>query len=357
MGSRIGKCFLTGDIECHKEIRDKADHVFLAIPFTEKYHAVSDAIVEALQSLGYKPFKADESTGNISIFCKICQGIQEAKYVVCEVTEWNPNVFLELGMAIGLGKYVVLLREEGSKLLVPSDLRGVEHVNHLGKGGTKELKRSLRKLFTRIITKGYPHDPYLVSHDYRVKLLNLTLDVEETGDTRTEYEFYLQSISRGNNTEPVRFRMPYHDTPSEKTTVADFNLKAKLLNPAKALPIDWILQSNVWKRFSITLPPLDFEQIHNFKVSMFERSLLIQDEEEEFYDVEFYYPTEKAIIKILFPHAWDFTDQRVVIAETGEPAPKVRTEKIRTRHKTSLNVDVERPEVGSTYLLIWRWVK
>jgi len=361
MTSRVDKCFLTGEIGCHRVIRDKADHVFVAIPFAKKYDAVSDAIVEALQPLGYKPFKADEFIDNISIFCKICQSIQEARYVVCEVTEWNPNVFLELGMALGLGKQVVLLREEGSKSLIPSDLRGVEHVHHSGKRGTYELKRSLQKLFERIIAKGYLYDPYLVSHDYRVQLLNLSLNVNERGDTRTVYEFHLQRIAAGNDTEPVRFKMPYHDTPSEKTTVAEFNLKAKLLNPPsrpEALRIDWILRSNVWKRFRVILPPLDFEQIHHFTISMFEKSLLLQDEDEEFYDVEFYYPTEEAVVQISFPDTWDFTDQRVVIAETGEPAPRIEElAKTRARHKTSLHVKVKKPEVNSTYLLIWRWLK
>jgi len=52
--------------------------------------------------------------------------INEAKLIIAELTDKNPNVFYELGMAHTLGKNVILIAQ--SIEWIPFDLRGVRTI-------------------------------------------------------------------------------------------------------------------------------------------------------------------------------------------------------------------------------------
>lgn len=65
----------------------------------------------------------DESDIN-AFTCKICTMIQTCAYGIADITDSNPNVLLELGMMIALGKPTVILVKRGQeeKLKLPSDI-------------------------------------------------------------------------------------------------------------------------------------------------------------------------------------------------------------------------------------------
>ena len=53
-------------------------------------------------------------------FCKICELIQESKYFLANLTNTTFNVGLEMGLALGLQKEIILIASRRTK--VPSDL-------------------------------------------------------------------------------------------------------------------------------------------------------------------------------------------------------------------------------------------
>src|ERR1035437_7241460 len=56
--------------------------------------------------------------------------IQAVDYCIFDVSFWNPNVSLELGMAEGLGKdYYILVNHTQSKG-VPSDINGIQRIEY-----------------------------------------------------------------------------------------------------------------------------------------------------------------------------------------------------------------------------------
>ncbi|MCX6654357.1 MAG: hypothetical protein NTY03_04455, partial [Candidatus Bathyarchaeota archaeon] len=233
MANGLIRCFVTGTSHCPKNPEAQANKVFVAMPFRKayddlyKYDDLYNIIEDELQNLGYETYKGDLDFSNSSITCKVCQNIQESRYILCEVSDWNPNVLWELGLGF-----------------------------------------------------------------------NLALYVEDNGNTKTKYDITVQKIADINDKERIKFKMPYHDTPNAKTPVGAFNLKARLKNHSGKIGIHWILKSNVWKRFNILLPPLGFEETHDFEATMFEKSLFTQDETRDFYDFAFDYPTENAIVRI-----------------------------------------------------------
>ena len=60
--------------------------------------------------------------------CKICELIQVCAYGIADITDNNPNVLLELGMMIALGKPTIILlrRDQEMGLNLPSDLNAIE---------------------------------------------------------------------------------------------------------------------------------------------------------------------------------------------------------------------------------------
>ncbi|WP_321794997.1 hypothetical protein [Caballeronia sp. J97] len=81
----------------------------------------------------------------------IWQGIREAKLLIAELTDWNPNVFYELGLAHAISKPVILISKSIDD--VPFDLRSIRVLvydkDHPDWGN--ELRLSLTKAINEVL--------------------------------------------------------------------------------------------------------------------------------------------------------------------------------------------------------------
>ena len=104
-----------------------ADHVntcFVISPFGEPYDTYFTMIVKpALEECGMYAVRGDSLYRPTTIVDDIWQGLRDATLLVAELTDRNPNVFYELGLAHAISKPVVLI----SKTIddVPFDLRAI----------------------------------------------------------------------------------------------------------------------------------------------------------------------------------------------------------------------------------------
>jgi len=78
-------------------------------------------IKENLEDLGWTCHRADEKFDAPEIVCTICKNTQEASLIIADLTGRNANVFLEVGLAFGLEKYVVFLSQNPKD--IPFDTR------------------------------------------------------------------------------------------------------------------------------------------------------------------------------------------------------------------------------------------
>jgi tetratricopeptide (TPR) repeat protein len=125
---QIIRCPLTG-IPCPKPTTIQEKTFFLAEaekPEDEKRRRIK-ALNEAIGD-GYKIRSALEEKGINAFTCRICEMIQTCAYGMADITSTNPNVLLELGMMIALGKPTIILckRGEEQELKLPSDLSAIE---------------------------------------------------------------------------------------------------------------------------------------------------------------------------------------------------------------------------------------
>ncbi len=129
MGQMI-RCPLVGT-PCMKPITVQEKTFFLAE--AEKPEDARERRVIAINTaLGnkYKVKSALDEKGINAFTCKICEMIQACAYGIADITGNNPNVLLELGIMIALGKPAIILARKDQELglRLPSDLNAIEVV-------------------------------------------------------------------------------------------------------------------------------------------------------------------------------------------------------------------------------------
>ena len=97
---------------------------FVLMPFSNRLNTVYEHFFKpVLEEAGFNVFRADDlaSESQQSILRDILDGIHKNDLIVADLTDLNPNVFYELGLAHALGKPVILLTQQREE--VPFDLR------------------------------------------------------------------------------------------------------------------------------------------------------------------------------------------------------------------------------------------
>lgn len=96
------------------------------MPFCDEYvDSYKYGIVPVLEALGLRHFKADNEINNKDIMCKICKEIQSCSMAIINISGLNPNVMLEQGLAYGIGKPVIIIKDRSTKAI--SDLGSIEY--------------------------------------------------------------------------------------------------------------------------------------------------------------------------------------------------------------------------------------
>jgi hypothetical protein len=132
-------CFKTGAKGCPLDPTERKNKVFVAMSFSDEYKDSYEYGVKlVLEQKGLLPYKADTEINNRDIMCKICEQIQSCRFVIANISGLNSNVMLELGLAYGLGKQVIVIKDR--KTTTVSDLGSIEYIEYAHAG---ELQQKL----------------------------------------------------------------------------------------------------------------------------------------------------------------------------------------------------------------------
>jgi tetratricopeptide (TPR) repeat protein len=132
---RVSYCPLVGG-QCNKEEYEVGTNIntfFIAEPFEpsserkRREEVVRIALKEALGGdYCENSLEVADKEPKEAIFCDICRMIQFANYGIADISGLNPNVLLELGMMLSLGKPVSVLFKKGEeaslRTKLPSDI-------------------------------------------------------------------------------------------------------------------------------------------------------------------------------------------------------------------------------------------
>jgi predicted nucleotide-binding protein len=108
---------------------------------------------------------ADEKITTLHILQKIANYIRESRFGIYDISGWNPNVSLELGLAFGLNEtaYIAIDSSKTPVDEVPADLRGIDRIQY---GSYAELQAGLE----RLLAQEFPVRP---AHDVENQLTQL----------------------------------------------------------------------------------------------------------------------------------------------------------------------------------------
>lgn len=88
-------------------------------PYDRRY---SETFAPAIEAGGAKPVRADEVLGTRPVIEKIESGLRESTIAFAEISENNPNVFLELGYALALNTPTVIVCDRSKRAQLPFDV-------------------------------------------------------------------------------------------------------------------------------------------------------------------------------------------------------------------------------------------
>lgn len=108
----------------------KHPSVFVACPYTPvaRFRTFRDALNRVPLEFHY----ADSAIRTAHVLERIRRGIVQCDYCLFDITDWNANVTLELGLAEGLNKdyYILYKRGRGKKAQPPSDIQGLQRMQY-----------------------------------------------------------------------------------------------------------------------------------------------------------------------------------------------------------------------------------
>ncbi len=114
------------------DISKNTRQIFVAYPYSippDEYRATYRQVGDRY---GVRFVYADERITNMHVLAKIYAMILESAFGIYDVSGWNANVTLELGMALGMREtsYIVLDPTAHASADAPADLRGFDRIEY-----------------------------------------------------------------------------------------------------------------------------------------------------------------------------------------------------------------------------------
>jgi len=200
MGSDIyPKDFFTRD----KKIDPKL--CFILSPFKEKYDEVKEAVNNIVRECDFEPVRADDIRQPGIIHNDIWNHIQKAAVIIADVTEYNPNVFFELGVVSTIKdkSRLIIIRQKNSKEEYPFDIGPFRYILYENSiGGARKLAEDLKSFLKAINREDdavwdilnkmrqweeYDHDYDYLLHRHDLKSLKRIPWVDQIGKDLAAY--------------------------------------------------------------------------------------------------------------------------------------------------------------------------
>jgi hypothetical protein len=203
---------------------------FVAMPFSVGFSKeVYGAICSALKEFDITCYRADEVIRGGEVMTDVLSGLAEAELVIVDLTDSNPNVFYELGIAH-------TIRCAASVWLITQHMRDVPFdVNHyrcveyaLGDHGLSELRNELAKLVKREIL------PSRLVYRWTENKEGMMSD-RLLGEDRKLYSFSICDVLPGRNT--VQFRLVVFQHHPRLPPKQVYSKVQKALQPGETVPI------------------------------------------------------------------------------------------------------------------------
>jgi hypothetical protein len=111
--------------------RRQARKIFVAYPYSFPKEDYRRPYQELEKAFGVKFEFADDRITNLHLLKKVTRMIVTSRFSLFDITNWNPNVTLELGIAVGRSSsYYLLFNPNIAEEDAPSDLGGIDRIQY-----------------------------------------------------------------------------------------------------------------------------------------------------------------------------------------------------------------------------------
>ncbi len=134
--------------------------IFTLMPFGQEfsdvYMLIRDAVVEVEENLStnIECIRADEFIGPGKITDQIIKAIGEADIIIADISDSNPNVMYELGLAHTMGKAAIIITQDAQGS--PFDIAGFRMILYDRNRLVKDLRHPLVSFISSLISSGLP---------------------------------------------------------------------------------------------------------------------------------------------------------------------------------------------------------
>ncbi len=114
----------------YEKVPTEKNRCFMLMPFSEEFDYIYGVIKKDLNDNGLICNRADEIAGSKPILNKILTEILKSRYIIADLTNYNPNVFYELGIAHSFkdAPNILLLKQKEAK--IPFDLTHLTYIEY-----------------------------------------------------------------------------------------------------------------------------------------------------------------------------------------------------------------------------------
>jgi len=132
--------------------------VFTLMPFDEALTKIYNNIIKpTVEGQGLLCQRADDYKSNKAVIEDIWRAICEARIVIADLTQFNPNVMYELGVAHTVGKETILIYQTGENATgkFPFDLSHIRRIEYNNDAvGGQRLSADLEETLKSILSPG-----------------------------------------------------------------------------------------------------------------------------------------------------------------------------------------------------------
>ena len=128
--------------------------VFVLMPFVKDLTKIYETIIKpTVESMRFVCRRADDYKTNKVIIQDIWKAICEAQIIIADLTDSNPNVMYELGIAHTIGKETILIyQRRGNDIEFPFDLAHIRRIEYEDTAaGGKNLETDLNETIKSIL--------------------------------------------------------------------------------------------------------------------------------------------------------------------------------------------------------------
>ena len=133
-----------------RKFKAKNDLCFVLMPLHDPFTSIFEQHIKPVAAkCGLNAVKADDIYSNKPVMEDVWAYLNEARLVIADLTDSNPNVFYELGIAHTLGKEVIMVAQHIVK--VPFDVGHVRYINYVFPSKVAEFEKQLQATITQVL--------------------------------------------------------------------------------------------------------------------------------------------------------------------------------------------------------------